>query len=79
MQEAAKLWNVRTEKKTNMTAKRYNELNGPEEHKLTQDEIKEGWHFCYEFDGLCRNSNEEDFKCKCNEFQNQPKKGNKTP
>jgi hypothetical protein len=52
-----------------MTKKRYMQLNGAVDHKLTDAEIKQGWHFCYEFDGLCRNSNEEDFKCDCNEFQ----------
>ena len=52
-----------------MKNKRYKELNGLVDHKLTDSEIKEGWHFCNEFDGLCRNSNEEDFKCDCNEFQ----------
>jgi hypothetical protein len=53
-----------------MNEKRYKELNGPDDHELTDDEIKSGWHFCHEFDGLCRNSNEEEFKCTCNKFQN---------
>lgn len=52
-----------------MTKERYNQVNGPIDYKLTDDEIKQGWHFCCEFDGLCRNSNEEDFKCDCNEYQ----------
>lgn len=38
---------------------------------LTKEELEQGWHFCYEFDGLLRNNNEEDknehgFKCSCN-------------
>ncbi len=45
------------------------QLNGPKDYNLTDEEIKQGWHFCLEFDGLCRNSNEEDFKCTCNEYQ----------
>lgn len=52
-----------------MTKKRYMQLNGPKDYNLTDEEIKQGWHFCLEFDGLCRNSNEEDFKCTCNEYQ----------
>jgi len=50
------------------------QLNCPADHKLTDEEIKQGWHFCHEFDGLCRNSNEEDFKCDCNEYQIKPVK-----
>ena len=54
-----------------MTNERYNELNGIEDMQLTDAEFNEGWHFCGEFDGLCRNSNDEVFKCQCNEFQNK--------
>lgn len=34
-----------------MDKKRYNELdrNG---HGLTEEELKEGWHFCREWDGM---------------------------
>jgi hypothetical protein len=53
-----------------MTTGRYKQLNGPDEFAITDEELKEGWHFCIEFDGLCRNSNDEVFKCNCNEFQN---------
>lgn len=35
-----------------MTEQRYNELMDNPELGLTTDEIKEGWHFCNEFDGL---------------------------
>ena len=35
-----------------MTTGRYNELLNNLELSLTMDEIKEGWHFCNEFDGL---------------------------
>lgn len=54
-----------------MNPQRYLKLNGPDDHALTADEISDGWHFCDEFDGLLRNSNEEPFKCGCNEFQDQ--------
>ncbi len=53
-----------------MTNERYNPLNSFEGSELTESEIFEGWHFCSEFDGLCRNSNDESFKCGCNEYQN---------
>ena len=47
-----------------MTDERYHALmNQYQELPLTQEEIKEGWHFCLEFDDLLRNNNEEDFKC----------------
>ena len=52
-----------------MTEERYNHLMKFDcEENLTQDEVKEGWHFCLEFDGLLRNNNEEEpeaFKCDC--------------
>ena len=48
-----------------MTDKRYADLMADENLELTKEEILEGWHFCWEFDGLLRNNNEEDFKCTC--------------
>ena len=53
-----------------MTNERYNQLMNNEDSELTQEEINQGWHFCFEFDGLLRNNNEEDhhelgFKCDC--------------
>jgi hypothetical protein len=62
-----------------MTEERYKQLNGPEDFSLSEQEIKEGWHFCHEFDGLCRNSNEEAFTCSCNEFQSLPEKAASKP
>lgn len=35
-----------------MTAKRFTELMADVSLSLTENEIKEGWHFCGEFDGL---------------------------
>lgn len=54
-----------------MTQQRWNFIMSFEgqDEKLTEKEIKEGYHFCYEFDGLLRNSNEEEFKYTCNEYQ----------
>ena len=49
-----------------MTDERWRALMADEELHLTPEEIKEGWHWCYDFDGLLRNNNEEDFKCDCN-------------
>lgn len=35
-----------------LTDERYNYLSDNFEALLTEDEIAEGWHYCYEFDGL---------------------------
>jgi len=35
-----------------MTEERYNALMGDLELELTDDERREGWHWCWEFDGL---------------------------
>jgi hypothetical protein len=36
-----------------MNAERYRERNeGPDPQQLTAEELKQGWHFCGEFDGL---------------------------
>lgn len=35
-----------------MDIKRYNELMKNEDLKLSKAEIKDGWHFCYEWDEL---------------------------
>lgn len=36
-----------------MTTQRYDALNHPASVlELTEQEISEGWHFCYDFDGL---------------------------
>lgn len=42
-----------------------------EKVELTLEEFQLGWHFCYEFDGLLRNNNEEGehgFQCDCIKF-----------
>lgn len=48
-----------------MTNERYNQLNENVDSQLTEQEIKEGWHFCIEMDGLLANSNEPDGDCFC--------------
>ncbi len=55
-----------------MTDERYKELDESDLCHLTQEEVKQGWHYCFEFDGLLRNSNEENFKCTCNVYQCPP-------
>jgi hypothetical protein len=35
-----------------MTDERYRELSENLKSHLTLEELDEGWHFCYEFDGL---------------------------
>lgn len=35
-----------------MTAERYNELESNPNGVITREEQAEGWHWCYEFDGL---------------------------
>lgn len=35
-----------------MTAQRYSELMCNESQSLTTEELKKGWHFCWEWDGL---------------------------
>lgn len=52
-----------------MTERRFCELMDNDDAKLSEEEIKQGWHFCMEFDGLLYNSNDEAFTCDCNEFQ----------
>lgn len=35
-----------------MTYKRYKELNADFTLELTDEEVDNGWHFCYDWDGL---------------------------
>lgn len=35
-----------------MIPERYKELSKSNSLPLTQEEIKAGWHFCYEYDGM---------------------------
>ncbi len=53
-QEAFQLWTklgqVNLRPATKMTAKRQKELESDAVAKLTREEMKEGWHFCIEFD-----------------------------
>ena len=35
-----------------MTTERYNELMANDAALLTTHEIEQGWHFCFEWDGL---------------------------
>jgi hypothetical protein len=54
----------------NMTQRRHNELMLSMDVKLTEDEMKYGWHFCYEFDGLVTNAHDPEMRncgCRCME------------
>jgi hypothetical protein len=47
-----------------MTKERYHQLQwGDPSSELTTQEWEEGWRFCYEFDGLLLNINEDDNEC----------------
>jgi hypothetical protein len=35
-----------------MTEARYREIESDINARLTEEEMSEGWHFCFEFDGL---------------------------
>lgn len=49
-----------------MTPERYKLLNSEESGSLTAEEMREGWHFCYEWDGLLINPNHKDGEtCSC--------------
>lgn len=49
----------------NMTEARFSELSDDSSLCLTTQEVKEGWHFCDEMDGLLANLNEKDGDCFC--------------
>lgn len=38
-----------------MDRKRYLELSFNQELQLLSEEVKEGWHFCYDWDGMLVN------------------------
>lgn len=42
-----------------MSETRWQNLMNDPELSLTKDEIDQGWHFCPEFDGLLRKTDEE--------------------
>lgn len=48
-----------------MNEKRFNELMRNDDLPLTPEELKQGYHFCYEFDGLLRTNTGEEFQCDC--------------
>lgn len=57
-----------------MTKERWKLVQENDNEQLTAAEIAQGWHFCYEFDGLLRQPQDEDdvlhlkgegFKCTC--------------
>jgi hypothetical protein len=46
-----------------MTPERYQQLSDDRELPLTEEEFNEGWHFCYEFDGLLVKGDPKDEFC----------------
>lgn len=54
-----------------MTKERYNFLSNDEQGvELTEEEIKEGWHYCSEFDFLLIHPSHEEYKyCLCESQQ----------
>ena len=55
-----------------MTEKRYNQLMN-RKGRLTAAELQDGWHFCYEWDGLLIQPTDPEAKfCRCQEFVPPP-------
>lgn len=49
-----------------MSWERYKQLNSAASDRLTKDEMREGWHFCPEWDFLLTNLNDaEGETCSC--------------
>lgn len=48
-----------------MTLERFKALMDDDDLPLTEDEKKQGYHFCWEFDGLLRTNQDEEFQCDC--------------
>lgn len=46
-----------------MTDKRYSELMHNIDLTLTEEEIKEGWHFCQDWDGLLIHTSWKEYEC----------------
>ena len=57
-----------------MTKERYHQLMSADEDdaKLTNEEMAEGWHWCWEMDGLLANSNEPNGDCFCELNKSRP-------
>ncbi len=48
-----------------MKNERFKQIMDDEEVTLTAEEIREGWHFCEEMDGVLANSNDPNGDCFC--------------
>jgi len=51
-----------------MNRERYLSLSKYESLELTEEEVKDGWHFCWEWDGLLIHPTWEEAKCCCSCF-----------
>ena len=60
-----------------MTRDRYNELERNPSLKLTKEEIRAGWRFCDEWDGMLIHKNWKESMCCtcCNEFKESSDEG----
>lgn len=54
-----------------MNKTRQQQLTDCNSDDLTDEEWRQGWHFCLERNGQLRNSNEDDFQCSCTPYQNK--------
>lgn len=53
-----------------MTRERYRELENNHSLSLTKEEVKQGYHFCYEWDGLLIHVTHPEFKaCICKSME----------
>jgi hypothetical protein len=51
-----------------MTSKRHKELMANQDLCLTPEEIAEGWHFCWDWDGLLIHKDDREAEiCSCQE------------
>ena len=48
-----------------MTPERARELNSRDSGRLTVDEMRQGWHFCWDWDGLLVNVNDTEGEGAC--------------
>lgn len=48
-----------------MSPERMRQLNSQKSGKLTPKEMREGWHFCYDWDGLLVNINDTEGEGAC--------------
>lgn len=56
-------------KKVTISRERWNQLMSDDEMSLTKEEIKAGWHFCWDWDGLLIGPGMGEMEhCTCSEY-----------